>query len=631
MELSVSQLVAGAIAGDDRAFDELVSRYRSRVYYLALSKVRHEETARDLAQEAFVRAYLSLPGIREPEKFGAWVAAIVSNVCGSYLRKPHEMPLSAETIQGLFHDSSPATPVNDNASIVREILCSLPNGTRSAAVLCFVEEMKMAEIAEFLGIPLSAVKSRIRTARSRIKKEMVDMVKRTAKKHEPGDEFNHSLKHKLELARWYRELGELFGIGVAVRTALSRLSQGDYSDSIKDATAKLAAAVESGSSISNALEGIPALVALDTIPMMRVGETSGTLAWSVETLADRIEVEEAKQSIELSFWCRILSRMLSEMPMVDALHRTAEITRSRALSQATRDWADAIEREQPVKEVLGRYSDVFPPMLRVAIITGNSLLSVKLQWVGAQIAQGICSQVIGSKIEVPVPQSGALERVPDVWAGPAIALLDDEDAGIRAAAAEMLGRFRVSAAVQDLLGLLDDREPGVVRAAIRALVDLGQAPPTEALAARLRMDDPSVRRAAVQALKELGQVREVSERLAELLADPDERVAHAAVSTLEDAGEIGALGDQAVKLVQSSESPEVRRKAAAILAKHLFPVPEEALVNGLHDDLPEVRYAAATILGHRGDARAVPGLREAVEARQLSQDYLFLADDMEKG
>ena len=631
MELPDSRLVSAAISGDDRAFDALVSRYRSRVYYLALSKVRYEEAARDLAQDAFVRAYLSLPNIREPERFGAWIAAIASNTCNSYLRKPREMPLPAEAIQDLSRDNGEADLMDDEASVARDILYSLPNGTRTAAVLYFAEEMKMTEIAEFLSIPLSAVKSRIRTARSRIKKEMVDMVRQTAKKHEPGDEFNHSLQHRLELARWYRELSELFEIGVPVRIALARLRDADYPDSIREATESLIAAVESGNTMSDALGSLPALVALEAIPMMRAGEVSGTLHWLAAMIADRIEVEEAKQSIELGFWCRVLSTMLdARVPIVEALHRTAEVSRGKALSQATRDWADAVEQRRPVADVLRKYSDVLPPMLRVAILTGESLLAIKLQWAGAQMAEEIFGRVVGGKVEVPVPRSGALEHA-TAWAPTAIRLLGDEDPGIRAASAEMLGRFKVSSAAEGLLGLLNDPEPAVIKAAIRALVDLGQAPPVEALAARLDMEEPSVRRAAVQALRELGLVSEVSERMAKLLADPDERVSHTAVAALEDAGEITALGNEAVKLVQSGESPELRRKGAAILDKHLFPAPEDLLIAALSDELPEVRYAAARILGHRRDARAVPVIKAAVDACALSQDYLFLADDLEKG
>ena len=104
------------------------------------------------------------------------------------------------------------------------------------------------------------------------------------------------------------------------------------------------------------------------------------------------------------------------------------------------------------------------------------------------------------------------------------------------------------------------------------------------------------------------------------------------LSALESAKEIDALAGQAVKLIQGSENVDVRKKAAGILSRHQrFPVSEEALVAMLGDKLIEVRCAAAMILGRRGDAGAVPVIKEGVAAREISRDYLFLAHDLEKG
>lgn len=650
-EISDGQLVAKAASGDDSAFDELVAHYRTRVYHLALSKVRGRDNALDIAQEAFVQAYLSLKSLREPERFSAWLSGITANLCKMHFRKSSEVPIAPEMVDELRVAAEP----DPNAVLAREALDRLPNGTRSAAILYFIEEMRQTEIAEFLGISLAAVKSRIRDARSSLQKEMVHMVKQTAKKEEPGYEFAKSLKHRLELARWYREFSDMVDAGVTLVRSLFTLSEGNYSQPIKDAATQVRLAVESGSGLSDALAEAPLLRTPESVGLVRAGEIGGNLELTLRTLADRIEAEEAKQNIELSFWCRILIGMLDAgVPPYDALCGAAEASRSKTLSQAGRALAACFEEdpsrqddydpfsyppppcpvcdEQAIRDVLDKYSDVFPPMMRVAIATGFGFLSITLEWARARIAEDICRQVIGSRIEVLTPRSELLKQHPfDVWARKAVELLKDDEASIRAAAAEMLGTFKVSFAADGLLELLGDPDPKVIGAAIRALVDLDAAPPTDTLTARLRMEDPSVRRASILALKELGRVHEASERLAELLADPDERVARAAISILEDAGEIEALGNEAVKLVQSSERPELRRRAADVLQKHLFPVQDDVLVAHLSDELPDVRFAAAKILGHRRDPRAVPAMREAVEAHRLSQDYLFLTDDLEKG
>ena len=72
-----ARLVELANGGDNSAFDELVSRHRKRVCHAAVHKVGCRETADDLAQEAFVRAYMTLPTLRRPASFGSWVLGIV--------------------------------------------------------------------------------------------------------------------------------------------------------------------------------------------------------------------------------------------------------------------------------------------------------------------------------------------------------------------------------------------------------------------------------------------------------------------------------------------------------------------------------------------------------------------------
>lgn len=180
--LTDGQLVAKATAGDDSAFDELVSRYRTRVYHLALSRARARENALDIAQEAFVQAYLSLRTLRQPERFNAWLSAITANLCKMHFRQSTEVPIAPEMIE----DMQPLTELDPNAALAREALDQLPNGTRSAAILYFIEEMKQTQIAEFLGISLAAVKSRIRDARASLQKEMIHMVKQTTKQEGDG-------------------------------------------------------------------------------------------------------------------------------------------------------------------------------------------------------------------------------------------------------------------------------------------------------------------------------------------------------------------------------------------------------------------------------------------------------------
>lgn len=95
-----AELVARARAGDRAAFDALVDRYQSMAERVALGVVANAETARELAQEAILQAYLSLRHLREAARFSSWLHGIVLNVCRSYLREQKAELLSWEELTG---------------------------------------------------------------------------------------------------------------------------------------------------------------------------------------------------------------------------------------------------------------------------------------------------------------------------------------------------------------------------------------------------------------------------------------------------------------------------------------------------------------------------------------------------
>ena len=354
LQTSDGQLVAKAVGGDDSAFDELVWRYRTRVYHLALSKVRGRENALDIAQEAFVQAYLSLKTLREPEKFSAWLSGITSNLCRMHFRKASELPIATEMIEDL---GTPAEP-DKKVELAREALDQLPNGTRSAAILYFVEEMKQTEIAEFLGISLAAVKSRIRDARASLQKEMIHMVKQTAKKEEPGDEFTESLKHRLELARWYREFSEMIYAGTTIMRALDKLRHNNYPQPMRRDSTAMMNAIERGATLGEALEACPALQTPEALHLIHAGEHGGMLELTSRSLVDFLELRSIQDNMEIAILCRTIGGLLlgrNELAMV--LKHAVEIAQSGFTRQVTRKMLESVEAGGTLTTVVARYSE----------------------------------------------------------------------------------------------------------------------------------------------------------------------------------------------------------------------------------------------------------------------------------
>ena len=95
-----SELVALAREGDKHTFGQLIERYTQMVKYIVVGKIVNEEIARELVQETFLHAYLSLGHLREDSRFKSWLYGIALNVCRSYLREQKAPVLSLEDMMG---------------------------------------------------------------------------------------------------------------------------------------------------------------------------------------------------------------------------------------------------------------------------------------------------------------------------------------------------------------------------------------------------------------------------------------------------------------------------------------------------------------------------------------------------
>lgn len=165
-----AEIVRRVHEGDSEAYSQLLQRYGNAVYALAYSHLHNFEDARDVAQEAFVAAYLRLGQLREPAKFGAWLRQITVNQCHMWQRqkRDHE-PL--DVTLGKPHEAEQV----ETRVLVHQALACLSASTRLTLTLFYMHSYSMHEIAEFLEVPVSTVKSRLRNARDRLKKELGEM------------------------------------------------------------------------------------------------------------------------------------------------------------------------------------------------------------------------------------------------------------------------------------------------------------------------------------------------------------------------------------------------------------------------------------------------------------------------
>jgi RNA polymerase sigma-70 factor (ECF subfamily) len=145
-------LVRAAAGGSRAAFDTLYSRYSRMVHGILLARVRPAD-AEDLVQDVFLAAYRKLPGLRSPEAFGGWLAAITRNRATEYHRTNR---WESEALR-----KAPArrmTQPEGSAFETLDLIRQLPEAYRETLILRLVEGMTGPEIAERTGLMPDSVR-----------------------------------------------------------------------------------------------------------------------------------------------------------------------------------------------------------------------------------------------------------------------------------------------------------------------------------------------------------------------------------------------------------------------------------------------------------------------------------------
>ncbi len=155
--------IKGFISGDNKAFGELVNRYKERIYTVVLRMVRNRDDAKDIAQDAFVRAYRNRRSFREESGFYTWVYRIAVNLAINFLNRDRERSAYSLDDPRLGEQSTGVSDQNIDAEELRraidEAIAGLPARQRAVFVLRQYELKSNSEIASLLSITEGAVKA----------------------------------------------------------------------------------------------------------------------------------------------------------------------------------------------------------------------------------------------------------------------------------------------------------------------------------------------------------------------------------------------------------------------------------------------------------------------------------------
>jgi len=173
-------LVAAVQAGDVSAFDVLVRRWDRKIQGAAFRVLGSPDEARDVSQEAFMKAFRALRGFKQEARFSSWLYQIAMNVCRDKLRRRRGREhLSLDTVveggEPALHQRAVADQVVHSGDLARAVAAAietLPQEQREVVVLKEYEGLTFPEISEILGVPLSTVKTRLYRALSQLRIEL---------------------------------------------------------------------------------------------------------------------------------------------------------------------------------------------------------------------------------------------------------------------------------------------------------------------------------------------------------------------------------------------------------------------------------------------------------------------------
>jgi RNA polymerase sigma-70 factor, ECF subfamily len=184
MDALIKKRIKQVIKGDQDAFADIVEIYSNSIYQLGYRMLGNRHEAEDIAQEAFIRAYVNIKSFNQDLKFSTWLFRIATNLCIDRIRKKKpDYYLDAEVsgTDGLtmYSQLSSNAPLPETEleslelqdSVQKEIL-KLPEKYRSVIVLKYIEELSLNEISEILDLPLGTVKTRIHRGREALRQQL---------------------------------------------------------------------------------------------------------------------------------------------------------------------------------------------------------------------------------------------------------------------------------------------------------------------------------------------------------------------------------------------------------------------------------------------------------------------------
>ena len=217
-------LIQQILNGDQNAFTALVKKYQKQIHAFAWRKLGDFHLAEEITQDTFLKVYQQLWTLRDPNRFGAWLHAIVRNCCLVYLRKTQQPIESLDTMpeaemesvsyNQYLEEQREGVANETRHKVVKHLLNKLPENEQTVITLHYLGDMRCEEIGKFLDVPLNTIKSRLHRARKRLREEEL-MVRKTLGGFELPDNLTENIMAWIQM----NEPGVAAPVGTLTKTS----------------------------------------------------------------------------------------------------------------------------------------------------------------------------------------------------------------------------------------------------------------------------------------------------------------------------------------------------------------------------------------------------------------------------
>jgi len=177
--LTDTEIISRVLKGEQQVFSQLVERYRSYVFTMALRMVESREDAEEVSQDIFVKAYRSLADFRGDSKFSTWLYTIVRTSCITFLRKKKLDTTSIDNEKTYIQVENRESGFKANLieqksrhAMVNEAIKMLSPDDAQVITLFYKGEQSLDEMGNILGLEPNTVKVKLHRARARLKEKM---------------------------------------------------------------------------------------------------------------------------------------------------------------------------------------------------------------------------------------------------------------------------------------------------------------------------------------------------------------------------------------------------------------------------------------------------------------------------